>query len=170
MSPYEGGLGGYGGGGDIYWPRVNLDEEKQRGSAEEGARRRGGEQSISRLRTQPASLIHPRDVFSSSPPFFHDRRWSCRSPPSRFQTRQSHPRRRRMWQVPAAPAPVWTTAKNVIGFWSATRRFRRLELPFLHVLVPQKTRGCTFRSRFRERSCLTSLLHDRADSSINGAD
>lgn len=60
----------------MYWPRVNLDEEKQRGkSAEEGTRRRGEEQqSISRLRTQPASLIHPRDVFSSSPPFFRDRR------------------------------------------------------------------------------------------------
>lgn len=55
---------------------------------EEGTRRRGGEQSISRLRTQPASLIHPRDVFSSSPPFFRDRPpMILPSPPSRFQTR-----------------------------------------------------------------------------------
>lgn len=36
--PFGGGLRGHGG---VYWPRVNLDEEKQRGSKEEGTRREG---------------------------------------------------------------------------------------------------------------------------------
>lgn len=44
--------------------RGETEREQRGGNETRGGR---GRESISRLRTQPASLIHPRDVFSSSP-------------------------------------------------------------------------------------------------------
>lgn len=79
---------------------------------------------------------------------------------------RSRPRRRRTWQVPATPGTRLDRRQNVIGFWSATRRFRRLELRFLSPRPRPfgKRHANAFRERSRSPRSFFMILSDRPDS------
>jgi len=133
----------------VYWPRVNLDEEEQRGSEEEGTKRdEGGErESISRLRS-PARLAHsPPAMFSLLLPFLPRPPMilsTTASPPSRFETRP-----RRLPSPPPPPSrPTNVTGARLcvaldeaqreeIGFRSARRRTSFADFCQLRVPLPQ---------------------------------